>query len=260
MFSRYQAQRKCNCDLQISLFHSFRLVCQGLRLPVHASPLRARSRRRRDLRRWRPQRGVVKATRPHSNRRYVIDSQKGDDFKVQKYEMNQVIRSSEGQTCFLTTSSRLPGPGVRARERPVVDALDGRAGGEQKGRGPARLTGENPVHRHPGRHAAQYACTRWSTQLKKKKQNGKILTKDPQWLIEFLSAVDDSSAKTPPDEAEKEPKKEGEPEKNGKEPPKANNEVRRHFRKIRFLKLGCVDAQSLSLFAPPEGDLHPGRR
>lgn len=94
----------------------------------------------------------------------------------------------------------------------------------------------------------------------KKKPNGKILTKDPQWLIEFLSAVDDSSAKTPPDEAEKEPKKEGEPEKNGKEPPKANNEVRRHFRKIRFLKLGCVDAQSLSLFAPPEGDLHPGRR
>lgn len=114
----------------------------------------------------------------------------------------------------------------------MVDALDGRAGGEQEGCCSARLPRENPIDRHPGRHAAQHTCTRWSTQPRNEKQNGKILTKDPQWLIEFVSAVDDSSAKT--DEADKEPKKEGEPEKNGKEPPKANNEVQMRMRKIKI--------------------------
>lgn len=57
---------------------------QGLRLPVYASPLRARSRRGRDLRRRRPQRGVVTATCPHPYRRYVAYSQKGNkrDFVI----------------------------------------------------------------------------------------------------------------------------------------------------------------------------------
>lgn len=59
------------------------------------------------------------------------------------------------------------------------------------------------------------------------------LIKDTQWLIELVFAVDESSSKT--DEAEKEMKKEGEPEKNGKEPAKANNEVKTHLDKIKTL-------------------------
>lgn len=63
-----------------------------------------------------------------------------------------------------------------------------------------------------------------------------------QWLIELVFAVDESSSKT--DEAEKEMKKEGEPEKNGKEPAKANNEVKTHLDKIKTLKFTPVTMMS----------------
>lgn len=50
---------------------------QGLRLLVHASPVWTWSRRRRNLRRRRPQRRVVTATCPHTHRRHVTYTQKG---------------------------------------------------------------------------------------------------------------------------------------------------------------------------------------
>lgn len=66
--------------------------------------------------------------------------------------------------------------------------------------------------------------------------------------FDFLSVVDDSSAKT--DDGEKEPKKEGEAEKNGKEPPaKASNEVRLHSGATSFLNSVLLMLKSPTVFA-----------
>ncbi len=64
-------------SLQISFINPSLSFSQSLRLSVYASPVRAGSRRCRDLRRWRPQRRVVTATRPHPYRCYVTHSQEG---------------------------------------------------------------------------------------------------------------------------------------------------------------------------------------
>lgn len=86
-----------------------------------------------------------------SGKRYEI-GEDGAETNTGEWEVNERVTDS----CTLSA-----GAGVRARQRPVVDALDGRAGGEQEscssgsGRGP-----KDALYWHPSGHTAQHSHPR----------------------------------------------------------------------------------------------------
>lgn len=101
---------------------------QGLCVSLYASPVWAWGWWSRDLCRWSPSWGSVQAARAHPYWCHVTNKKKG------KYKQPETrVWRAWRRYKYLMPELRVAGAGVWACERPVVDALDGRAGGEQKG-------------------------------------------------------------------------------------------------------------------------------